>query len=59
MCLRKHTLNHMPTSSSGQKKNKLPYGVGTLRVGSSTQVVQHIFGAIQEYSGFEEPRWLG
>jgi hypothetical protein len=25
-CARKHTLNHMPTSSSGRSKNKLPYG---------------------------------
>ena len=24
----------------------------------STRVVQHIFGAIQEYGGFDEPRWL-
>jgi hypothetical protein len=56
-CTRKHTVNHMPTSSSGRAKNKLPYGVCTLRVGS-TWGVQHIFGAIQEYAGFDEPRWL-
>jgi len=24
----------------------------------STEIVQHIYGAIQEYAGFEEPRWL-
>jgi hypothetical protein len=54
---RKHTLNHMPTSSSGRAKNKLPYGVCSLRVCSS-RVVQHIFGAIQEYAGFDEPRWV-
>jgi hypothetical protein len=58
MCLRGHTLNHKPTSSSGMKPNKLPYGVGTIRVLRSTPIVQHIFGAIQEYGGFEEPRWL-
>jgi transposase-like protein len=57
-CLRKHTLNHFPTSSSGLKKNKLPYGVCGLRVLRSTRIVQHIYGAIQEYAGFEEPRWL-
>ncbi|MFL5866936.1 MAG: hypothetical protein ACJ766_07545 [Thermoleophilaceae bacterium] len=56
-CVRKHTLNHMPTSSSGQARNKLPFGVCTIRVGS-TRVVQHIFGAIQEYGGFDEPAWL-
>jgi hypothetical protein len=57
-CLRKHQLNHQPTSSSGRKHNKLPYGVCTLRVRCSTRLVQHIYGAIQEYAGFEEPRWL-
>ena len=56
--LRKHTLNHRPTSSSGQKAHKLPYGVCTLRVKRSTRLVQHLYGAIQEYAGFEEPRWL-
>jgi len=57
-CLRKPILNHFPTSSSGKRRNKLPYGVCTLRVKRSTEIVQHIFGAIQEYGGFEEPRWL-
>lgn len=57
-CLRKHCINHFPTSSSGKRGNKLPYGVCTLRVLKSTHIVQHIFGAIQEYAGFEEPRWL-
>ena len=56
-CLRKHTLNHMPTSSSGRAHNKLPYGVCTMKV-HRTDLVQHIFGAIQEYAGFEEPAWL-
>lgn len=57
-CLRKHTLNHMPTSSSGRARNKLPYGVCRLEV-HDTAAVQHIYGAIQEYAGFEEPAWLG
>jgi hypothetical protein len=56
--LRKHALNHYPTSSSGRKKNRLPYGVCTLRVNRSTHIVQHIFGTIQEYAGFEEPTWV-
>jgi hypothetical protein len=55
--VRKHTVNHMPTSSSGRAKQKLPYGVCTLRV-QSTWMVQHIYGAIQEYGGFDEPAWL-
>ena len=57
-CARKHMLNHTPTSSSGKKKNKLPYGVCTLRVKRSTWLVQHIYGAIQEYSGIDQPAWL-
>jgi hypothetical protein len=56
-CLRKHSLNHYPTSSSGKKKRKLPYGVCTLCL-YDTRVVQHVYGAIQEYGGFDEPRWL-
>lgn len=57
-CLRKHMVNHFPTSSSGEKRNKLPHGVCTLRVLRSTRIVQHIYGAIQEYAGFEQPQWL-
>ena len=57
-CLRKHSINPLPTSSSGMKRDRLPYGVGTLAY-CSTEIVQHIYGAIQEYAGFEEPRWLG
>lgn len=57
-CARKHMLNHSPTSSSGKKKNKLPYGVCTLSVKRSTWLVQHIYGAIQEYSGIDQPQWL-
>ena len=50
-------LNHTPTSSSGRARNKLPYGVARLSV-HQTAMVQHIYGAIQEYAGFEEPAWL-
>jgi hypothetical protein len=57
-CLRGHTLNAFPTSSSGKKRRKLPYGVCSLTVAKSTHILQHIYGAIQEYADFEEPRWL-
>lgn len=57
-CLRKHTINHYPTSTSGLKTGRLPYGVCTLKVLQSTPLLQHIYGAIQEYAGFDEPRWL-
>ena len=50
-------LNHRPTSSSGRAKNKRPYGVCALRV-HNTWMLQHIYGAIQEYGGFDEPAWL-
>jgi hypothetical protein len=53
---RAHVLNHTPTSSSGRARNKLPYGVARLSV-HQTRMVQHIYGAIQEYGGFDEPRW--
>ena len=53
----KHMTNHMPTSSSGKARNKLPYGVCTLRV-HNTWMLQHIYGAIQEYGRFDEPAWL-
>jgi hypothetical protein len=55
--VRKHTINHFPTSSSGRARKKLPYGVCRIEV-HSTWAIQHIYGAIQEYVGFEEPRWL-
>lgn len=56
-CLRAHQIDHFPTSSSGKRKNKLRYGVCTLRV-SNTYLVQRIFGAIQEYTGINQPHWL-
>jgi hypothetical protein len=56
-CYRNHTIDHYPTSSSGRRRKRLPYGVCTIRY-ASTEIVQHIFGAIQEYGEFEEPRWL-
>jgi len=55
--LRKHTLNNRPAPTSGVKKNKLPYGVATLMI-CRTRVVQHVWGAIQEYGEFAEPAWL-
>lgn len=42
----------------GRKQGKWPYGVASLTV-CSTEIVQQIFGAIQEIGGFETPQWLG
>jgi predicted transcriptional regulator len=43
--------------SSQQKGRKLIYGVCELYVGG-TNLIQHIYGAIQEYSGIDKPEWL-
>ena len=44
--------------SQKKRRNKLPHG--TCRVTAhSTEIVQSIYGAIQEYGGFERPEWLG
>jgi hypothetical protein len=40
-----------------QRTNKLPYGTCRVIV-NRTRVVQSIFGAIQEYGGFDRPAWL-
>jgi len=56
-CCRKHMVNHFPTSSSGRRGHKLPYGVCSLSIGS-TRAIQHVYGAIQEYSGIDQPAWL-
>jgi hypothetical protein len=55
--LRKHVVNN-PSVSSKQQKRNLPYGTARL-VLHSTFVLQSIYGAIQEYGGFDEPAWLG
>jgi Homeodomain-like domain-containing protein len=56
--LRRHIIDVLPTSSSGQRTNRIPHGVATLAVRRSTYIVQHIYGAIQEYAAFDEPAWL-
>ncbi len=54
--IRKAIINLQP-SSSQQKGRKLPYGTCHIRV-YSTQHIQHIYGAIQEYAGIDKPEWL-
>jgi len=56
-CLRKSSVNVYSKYSKKTRRNKLPYGTCRIAV-HDTQIVQHIYGAIQEYGGFEEPRWL-
>jgi hypothetical protein len=44
-------------TSSGSGVGKLPYGVLRLSV-HNTQVAQHVYGAIQEYSSSNKPHWV-
>jgi transposase-like protein len=57
-CLRKSTVNVYSKHSKKKRQNRLPYGTVRVCV-HSTRVVQSIYGAIQEYGGFERPEWLG
>lgn len=51
--LRKGQENNRPRSATNATRhNKLPYGMCSLTVKSSTKIVQHIYGAIQEYANF-------
>lgn len=56
-CLRKSTVNVYSKYSQKKRRNLLQYGTCKVCV-HRTQIVQTIFGAIQEYGGFERPEWL-
>jgi hypothetical protein len=55
--LQKSTVNTCSRYSQKKRANKLPYGTCALLV-HSTEIVQTIYGSIQEYGGFERPEWL-
>ena len=55
--LRKSQGNVYSKYSKKKRQNKLPYGTGEVTL-HSTQIVQTIYGSIQEYGGFERPEWL-
>jgi hypothetical protein len=55
-CLRGASVNRA-SSASRWPRNVLVYGTACLGV-HSTFLVQSIYGAIQEYGGFERPEWL-
>ena len=57
-CLRRSSVNVYSKYSQKKRTNRLPYGTVRATV-HSTQVVQSIYGSIQEYGGFERPEWLG
>jgi transcriptional regulator with XRE-family HTH domain len=56
-CLRKSTVNVYSKYSQKKRQNKLPYGTCRVSV-YRTRIVQTIYGAIQEYGGFDRPEWL-
>lgn len=55
-CLRKTTVGKV-SSDRGNRANKLPYGVCNITV-CRTDIVQNIYGAIQQYSGYDNPEWI-
>jgi hypothetical protein len=55
--LTKSIVNVYSKHSQKKRRNKLPYGTCRLVV-CDTAVVQSIYGAIQEYAGFERSEWL-
>jgi hypothetical protein len=56
-CLRKSMVNHYSRSSQRKRLNRLPNGTCKLIV-NSTEILQTIYGSIQELGGFIRPEWL-
>ena len=56
-CLRRSKVNVYSKYSKKKHLGRLPYGTVRLCV-HRTALVQQIYGAIQEYGGFERPVWL-
>jgi transposase-like protein len=55
--LRKSTVNTYSRSSQLKRRNLLPYGTCRVVV-HRTEVVQAIFGSIQEIAGFDRDEWM-
>jgi transposase-like protein len=56
-CMRKSAVNRYSKYSQKKRRNKLPYGTCRLVV-CDTTLVQHIYGAIQEYGRFDREDWV-
>ena len=56
-CLRKAIVNRASSASRRRRGNVHPYGTARLTL-HSTDVMQSIYGAIQEYAGIDRPEWL-
>lgn len=54
--LGKSQVNKVSKASRKTRLGKLPYGTCKIRV-NSTELVQRVYGAIQEYSGIDHPQW--
>jgi hypothetical protein len=57
-CLTKTMINRYSRRSKRTRNGKLPYGTCRVTV-SDVRIAQHLYGAIQEYGGFDRPEWLG
>jgi hypothetical protein len=57
-CLTKTMVNQYSRNSQRKRRGKLPFGTCRLTV-CDVRIAQHLFGAIQEYGGFDRPQWLG
>lgn len=55
--LARSTVNTYSRASRRTRINRLPHGTCRLTF-HSTRAVQHVYGAIQEYGGFDRPEWL-
>jgi AcrR family transcriptional regulator len=56
-CLSKSAVNVYSPYSKRKRLNKLPYGTCRVTV-CDVRIAQHLYGAIQEYGGFDRPEWL-
>jgi len=58
LCLRTGFIDNRVSVKESVRKNKIHYGVCEINI-NKTSIVQHIFGAIQEYGNFTNEKWLG
>jgi len=56
-CLRKSSINTYSRYTKKKRTNKLPYGTCRIVV-YSTEIVQTMYGSIQEFAGFDRPEWI-
>ena len=56
-CLTRSAVNVYSKYSQKKRKGKLPFGTCRIAL-SRTAALQSIYGAIQEYAGFEREAWL-